>query len=73
MAEKPLSNYALDQLRFLLMGPKPKLEINNGCVDRLTRDGLIRSITRPSPYKVDLGKPRDFVEITDAGKALVRP
>lgn len=67
----PLSKYARTTLRDLAInGPKVRFEINNGCVDRLLGECLICIIKRPSPYQVDRGQPRDFVEITDAGRKI---
>lgn len=64
---KPLSKYVLDQLWFLARGPMARQCVNPGAAALMVRRGLVREVTRPSPYAISLGKPLTFFEITDAG------
>lgn len=67
-ALRPLSAHGYAQLEKLLREPMPSHEFNPGALERLQKEGLIRDIERPSPYAVDKGKPRRFVEITEQGR-----
>jgi hypothetical protein len=68
---RPLSPHALDVLRMLLNGATPRQEINAGVINRLQRESLIETIGRQSPYKTHRGRLIDFVEITEAGRAVL--
>lgn len=69
---RPLTLYAVSVLKMLSGGAVvPRLEINNGCVDRLLREELIEIVLHPSQYAIDRGKPRDHVKITTAGKERI--
>lgn len=63
-----LSPYAIGTLKRLRSGEIARLEINNGCVDRLLTDGLVEIVMLQSPYNIDFGKPRPHVKITQAGR-----
>jgi hypothetical protein len=70
----PLSDHARRALERLARGqPIPCLEFNPGVVNRLLRGALVEVSERPSHYyQSDNGKPRQFLMITDAGRAEVK-
>ena len=47
----PLSAKALKVLDLIRRGPIPTQEINPGTVDRLLREGVVKLVELPSPYK----------------------
>lgn len=64
----PLTSHALAELRSLLSGPRPYLEINPGVIDRLMREDFIETVDLPSPYKVHKGGKCRHIRITPAGR-----
>jgi hypothetical protein len=70
---RPLTPHALGVLRQLAAAPVLRLKINPGVVDRLTRepDPLAEEVDLPSPFKVHKGGKTRWLQITDAGRALL--
>lgn len=68
---RPLSAHAIEILRNMSREPMPCVAINPGVVNRLTKDGLAEHCVRPSTFKLDRGRPRSHLQITDAGRATV--
>lgn len=70
----PLTLYATGVLRLLDICPRPYQEINPGVIDRLTREPnpLAEIVQLPSPYKVHRGDTCKHLQITAAGRDVVR-
>ena len=67
-----LSTYALNILALMhAAGPIVDLEVNSGCRSKLIAEGLAVYVKRPSPYAIDKGGLRDFLEITSKGAAEI--
>ncbi len=69
---KPISEHAERVLDGLVVGPRPRQEINPGVVDRLLRSGYIEMVNRVSPYKTHKGALIPFVAITDKGRQFLK-
>lgn len=67
---KPLTASGWAALASLQSGPCPKVHLNPGIVDRLTRepDPLARRVELPSPFAKDKGGTCAHIEITDHGR-----
>lgn len=65
----PLSEHALGELRSLLRAPRPRQQINAGVTARLESEGLIETVSLPSPYATHKGAKITFSQITVAGRA----
>lgn len=70
-ARAPLSKHACGVLRTLLNGPIFSLKINPGVIHKIVDEGLAEHIKIPSTYKIDLGRQRNALKITDAGRARI--
>lgn len=69
----PLSDFAREWLSQIADKPVPKIEINPGVRDRLLREGLVKLVELPSPYKTQKGKNCQHLQITQAGKKELSP
>jgi|GEM_PF-5913314 len=68
----PLSDHAIDILRWINRLERPRQEVNAGVVNRLEREDLVKVIRLPSPYKTKVGTLIDFLQITEAGRNVLR-
>ena len=71
---KPLTESGWAALASLQSGPTPKVHLNPGTVDRLTREPnpLARRVELPSPFAKDKGGLCPHIEITDHGRRAER-
>jgi hypothetical protein len=67
----PLTPHALRVLRSLLNGPRPRLEVNAGVVNRFAREELVEEVEQTSPYAIHKGGKTAFLRITEAGRAAL--
>lgn len=68
----PLSEHAFDALRWLLKyGPEPRQAFNAGVCNRLEREALVEVMLMPSPFPMHKGRKIEFLQITDAGRAVL--
>ncbi len=68
----PLTAHAKSALSQLWHGPMPRQQINPGVVNRLEREELVRNVMLDSPYVTSAGKKIQHLEITEAGRQIVR-
>jgi hypothetical protein len=71
---QPLKPGSLAILEELAVKPLPRAEVNHGVVDRLTREPcpLAEVVDLPSPYKRDRGGTCRHLQITEAGREVLR-
>lgn len=71
---RPLSPHAQLVLLDIAYQPKPRVQVNPGLVDRLTRmpDPLCVVVDLPSPFRTHRGKTCPHLQITEAGRAVLR-
>jgi hypothetical protein len=65
---KPISDHADRVLDGLVVGPRPRQELNPGVAERLEKSGYIETYSDISPYKTHKGTRISFVRITDKGR-----
>ncbi|MEJ6003776.1 hypothetical protein [Paucibacter soli] len=68
---RPLTAFALAQLRGLAQAPKPRQELNPGVANRLLREALVESVDLPSPYASHKGRSIEHLKASVAGIAVL--
>jgi hypothetical protein len=69
----PLKPAAIQALKLLHQsGSKPAQEFNPGVCNRLAREGLVRGVMLPSPYKSHKGACITHLEITEDGVSALK-
>lgn len=68
----PLTKSSLSALSDLARRPDARQNLNPGVSNRLLREDLVESVQLPSPFTSHKGKLIEHLQITEAGRVVLR-